>query len=653
MRGKGRGTPLTQDRKPCALAQGFAARVVRLTRFVYIAINNETGAMKSSLAAVLLISLPMASGVSPAQQGTPSGAVIARAGDMFISEQEFLERYEMLPGFGRHRPSQAEAAKLELLYSIVAEKLLAQDAAAGGLERDTVVRLGVLETAKLLARDELYKREVIQNVVLSEGEIERGIAMAVLRLSIRYLFFTKEEDALFIRARVHGAADLQKLTIDTSFHALRDTATLLWGDADVRIEEAAYRLKRGDVSPVVAAGDGFYIFTVAGVGRNPYYAAMAPDVLRARVTTIIRRRKEHARLDEFLAGALRGRTGFAVPRALESLSSAIEKVYAGTGTDSIVYLTPGRETLLEKISAAELRDTLAVAGNRAWSVGEFIGRLSGEGFGVPRTSFRSIPFRLNTELMALVRRELMAQEALERGLDTLPDVRRQVGMWKDSFLASREREAIRKSVSVTDADVWSYLKSEDSSVAVPQVQVRELLTRTFEQMQGAMDDLGRGMSFAGVVQKWSVDPSARERGGLSTFFPVTARSPLGGIASRMKTGERYGPLSVPDGVLYFELAGKKLAPHAGDTSFAEKFSRAREEAREKMGRRAVTLRLSLLAKEKGVDVYTDRLKMLSVSRVPMMTFRILGFGGRMLAVPFVVPELDWLDFRESGREIQP
>jgi hypothetical protein len=26
----------------------------------------------------------------------------------------------------------------------------------------------------------------------------------------------------------------------------------------------------------------------------------------------------------------------------------------------------------------------------------------------------------------------------------------------------------------------------------------------------------------------------------------------------------------------------------------------------------------------------------------MMTFRILGFGGRMLAVPFVTPELDWL-----------
>jgi len=609
--------------------------------------------MRSHLPTVLLLSLLVVPGALNAQQGPPTGPVIARAGDMFVSEQEFLERYEMLPGFGRHRRSQAEAAKLELLYSIIAEKLLAQDAAAGGLERDTVVRLGTLETRKLLARDELYKKEVIQKVLITDREIDRAIAMALLRLSIRYIFFTKEEDARFIRAQMRGPSDMQRLRIDTSFHALRDTATLLWGDADVRIEEAAYHLKKGEVSPVVAAGDGFYILTVAGVGRNAYYAAMAPDVLRARVTTTIRRRKEHARLDEFLEEALHGKTGYAVPRVLGSLASALEKVYSEPGADSIVYLTPARETLLEDISASILRDTIAVAGNRVWSAGEFIVRLTGEGFGVVRTSLRSIPARLNTELMALVRRELMAQEALERGLDTLSDVRRQVGMWTDSFLASREREAIRKSVGVTDADVWSYLKSEDSSVAVPLVQVRDLLTHTFEQMEGAMDDLARGMSFADAVKKWSVDASARERGGLSPFFPVTSRSPVGSIASRMKTGERYGPVSVPDGVLYFELEGTKPTPRGADTSFATKFTRAREEAREKKARRAVTLRLAMLAKEKGVDVYADRVKMVAVSRVPMMTFRILGFGGRMLAVPFVVPELDWLELLESGTRIQP
>jgi hypothetical protein len=45
--------------------------------------------------------------------------------------------------------------------------------------------------------------------------------------------------------------------------------------------------------------------------------------------------------------------------------------------------------------------------------------------------------------------------------------------------------------------------------------------------------------------------------------------------------------------------------------------------------------------------------MLDVTTIPMMTYRILGFGGRMLAVPFVVPELDWLDVNEPDQRIQP
>ncbi|HTY58291.1 MAG TPA: peptidylprolyl isomerase, partial [Bacteroidota bacterium] len=331
--------------------------------------------MRSTVTAALLALL---AGFAPAQQAPP-GAVIARAGDIFISEREFLERYEMLPAFGRHRPSQVESAKLELLYSIAAEKLLAQDAAAGGLERDTAVRAGLLETAKLFARDELYKHEVIQKVRLTEKEIDQGIAKAELGLAVRYLFCPREEDARFIRSQIRGAADMRRLQVDSSFHAIRDTATLLWGDADARIEDAAYRLKRGEVSPVVAAGDGYYILTVTRVGRNPYYAAMAPDVLRAKVVTILRRRKEHERLDEFLEEALRGKVGFALPRPAESLALALEKVYADPGMDSVVYLTPERESRLEHLEAAELSDTLAVAGSRVWSVGEFIPRLAGEG----------------------------------------------------------------------------------------------------------------------------------------------------------------------------------------------------------------------------------------------------------------------------------
>jgi parvulin-like peptidyl-prolyl isomerase len=216
-----------------------------------------------------------------------------------------------------------------------------------------------------------------------------------------------------------------------------------------------------------------------------------------------------------------------------------------------------------------------------------------------------------------------------------------------------DREAITKGTRVSDAEVWATLKWRDSSVTVPQVQIRELRTTTFNQMQSALEDLQRGASMEDVVRKWSNDAAARESGGLSRYFPVTDRAPIGEIASRLSTGERYGPLSLPGGPVFFELTGRKSAPLDRDTSLARRFTQARQESLERRARRGVTLRLASMAKEKGVDVYTDRLKALKVSPIPMMTFRVLGFGGRMLAVPFVTPELDWLSVDVSKENTVP
>ena len=48
------------------------------------------------------------------------------------------------------------------------------------------------------------------------------------------------------------------------------------------------------------------------------------------------------------------------------------------------------------------------------------------------------------------------------------------------------------------------------------------------------------------------------------------------------------------------------------------------------------------AQQHGYDIYEDRLKLLQVNNTPMMTYRILGFGGRMFAVPFVTRQVDWI-----------
>jgi hypothetical protein len=172
-------------------------------------------------------------------------------------------------------------------------------------------------------------------------------------------------------------------------------------------------------------------------------------------------------------------------------------------------------------------------------------------------------------------------------------------------------------------------------------------------MRQALADLEAGRSFGEVIERWSSDPGLRTTKGVSPPFPVSDRSPLGEIAMQMDIGQRYGPLRTSEGEIYFELIAKDSANVSSDTSLAARFARARDELLRMKGKRLLTMLLARSGKERGFDVYADRLEKLDVSPIPMMTFRILGFGGRMFAVPFVEPQLDWLDVTPPDTEVLP
>jgi hypothetical protein len=60
-------------------------------------------------------------------------------------------------------------------------------------------------------------------------------------------------------------------------------------------------------------------------------------------------------------------------------------------------------------------------------------------------------------------------------------------------------------------------------------------------------------------------------------------------------------------------------------------------------RRSTAELVAHLARSERVEIYDDRLGQVKVDRTPMMTYRLLGFGGRMFAVPFVRPQTDWIE----------
>ncbi len=608
-------------------------------------------------AVTALIVLPLLIGVWHSTNAQSHGGLdtyVGKAGDVFISEQEFIQRFEMLPSLYRHRTSHLDGAKLELLYSIIAEKLLAQEALARRFDQDSIVQLAFTEVRRLLARDELYRQEVSNKVYITPAEITKEMARAQLQVLVAFIFFDREDDARFVRERMKNVSDFDLLQIDSSMGAMRDTATVIWSDADPDIEAAAYKLKQGEISPVVEAGQGFYILKRLNATPSGLYASMQPNILRERVTTKIRTRKEQSRAAVFVDEVLNDKTGRSLSGPFKLLGKSMADVFQGHMRDSLITLTHDLANELKGRIGQAVADILVEVGDTRWTIDEIIERLLSKQFSIAGTDLRRLPSRLNAEIKLMVQQELLGQEALKRGLDNAQGVRQQLEMWHNAYLADMMKSYVGRNVKISDAEVYAYLKLKDTASIVPRVQIRELRTGSISEMNEALSDLEGGMSLKQTIQRWSNDTLVRTNEGVSDLFPITDRSPIGEIASQMEIGQRYGPVQVPQGVLYFELLARQpVAGQPTDTTLEERKTSAREDLLRMKQKRTLDLFLAQIGQERGFMVFEDRLKKVEASPIPMMTFRLLGFGGRMFAVPFVQKQLDWLGIDPPQEKILP
>ena len=226
-----------------------------------------------------------------------------------------------------NRTNNTEESKLVFLYSLVAEKLLAQEALARHVDQDSMYRYAVSGIKKMLARDQLYREEVSGKIKISREEVQSAVIDAKRQLFLSFLYFEDSTDAEFVRKQLKNCKQFSQFQIDTTMAVLRDTASLFWGEAEAPIEQAAFRLKKGECSPVVTASTGFYILHLEKDLPDPFYNSMQPHVLYERVETKLRLRKEKARLDEYIQDVLKTKIGFSLPGSFKILAKNLTEVW--------------------------------------------------------------------------------------------------------------------------------------------------------------------------------------------------------------------------------------------------------------------------------------------------------------------------------------
>ena len=156
-----------------------------------------------------------------------------------------------------------------------------------------------------------------------------------------------------------------------------------------------------------------------------------------------------------------------------------------------------------------------------------------------------------------------------------------------------------------------------------------------------------------TIVRWSADGELSRSKGIVDFFPITERAPIGEIAWEMSVGQRFGPITVGQAYVYFELLAKDQPVVQADSAKMNRHDSMRQEVFRMKVKRTTDLFLAQSAKRRGFDIYQESLLSLKVTQVPMMTYRLLGFGGRMFSVPFVSKQIDWVNVDPPSSTIIP
>jgi len=164
-------------------------------------------------------------------------------------------------------------------------------------------------------------------------------------------------------------------------------------------------------------------------------------------------------------------------------------------------------------------------------------------------------------LNELIKKELLYQEALKKGLDKNTEYMKKVEDFKKITLIGQllEKE-IESKTKVTDQDVKDYYeKHKEDFAPVSQIRMSLILVKTEEEAKKILERLNKGEDFAKVAKKSSINLSSAQNGGDLGYLSRGQMTPeLEAAAVRLKTGEISEPLKTQSGYQIIKVTDKKI-----------------------------------------------------------------------------------------------
>ncbi len=305
-------------------------------------------------------------------------------------------------------------------------------------------------------------------------------------------------------------------------------------------------------------------------------------------------------------------------------------------------LNPNDVDMIELNLHGDLNNTLVIIGNKKISSREFLRSLPFKGFSVENSSDQFIAKKLNRAIRSFIEDEFLAEEGYQQGLQNIPEVRNDIEMWKDFYFSTWLNRTMRSQINVSDSEIEEYIRKRSiQSNELLMVNIQEILVDSLQQIEYLLKRIYDDEDFGKFARTYSKRKWAAEKNGEFGFFPSTMYGAIGETAAKMEIGEIFAPIETKDGYSIIKLLDKKLEAPSSVQNYEDIKEKVRTELKEKKFNEYRDKFVAKLAQNYVKKINYELLNSVKVTSLNMFTYRFMGFGGRLTAVPLINRYTNW------------
>lgn len=582
---------------------------------------------------------------------------VARVGSSVITAADFLERFELMPWIGKDRANLIENSKKEFLQSLVAEKLMALEATAQNMGNDSIAMALQRNFERMFVRDELYVRTVKPKIVITDEERKEGMMRYPYEVKVEVLAVIAQRDADMLRRKVtlsRQKTATMKLFSD-SLYVPVDTLTVTYGSTQKHIEDVIFSIGKDSLSRTVQMESGqLAMFRLLSWETKKERADVTLQDRLHKVDKVIEARKEEIQARKAFGAMTSKHRAESDPkiffRIADSVLAILRADSAAYASQNLYRFSGSAMEKLQRAFSPEWNRPFVTLDSGMMTIGDVLQGLANNNILIPRLSPEMVRLILNNNIKTVLQNEILAREAMRQNLHRTPKVRHDVGIWMDSHKNFVMTRAVIDTIAVTDKDVeQEYAKQPQEYGARIMVRMKEILTDSLPLANEMVRRIVNGEEFETLARKYSTRKEWAALGGVSPWFDAQRNGELGLFAANAHVGELTGPRKTALGYTVFILTDKRIEDDSVKAAWDSVKQVIEAKVRNERQKETLNRYLADLAKKYDVSIDENALTNVPTTTTSMVTWRNLGFGGRVLAVPQTFRQTEW--YNEFKKQI--